>query len=110
TGMDYTGLLERFLGMANRGGIYLRYINELTNSIISERPGGFFLKIISNLYIFFPLITMGLISRENKNGTMRLLYSSPVKMHQIVLGKFLAMVAFTIVLLALTLSTLIAMS
>src|SRR5450756_1991984 len=41
---------------------------------------------------------MGLISREINGGTIKLLYSSPVKIWQIVFGKYLAMMVFSGVL------------
>src|SRR5688500_7695880 len=44
---------------------------ELTWPVIS--------KLINNLYLFIPLLTMGVINREVNAGTIKLLYSSPVK-------------------------------
>ena len=46
------------------------------------------------LYIFFPLLTMGLISREIANGSIKLLDSSPVSAVQVVMGKFLSMLVY----------------
>lgn len=60
---------------------------------------GLFLQMVDKLYLYLPLLTMGLISREVNSGTIRLLYSSPVKTGQIVLGKFLAMVIYNLLLL-----------
>src|SRR5688500_6611371 len=51
---------------------------------------GVFVNVLTNLYLFVPLLTMGLISREINNGSIKLLYSSPVKTREIVLGKYLA--------------------
>jgi ABC-2 type transport system permease protein len=56
---------------------------------------GMYPLIIDKLYLFLPLLTMGLISREVNSGTIRLLNSSPVKTWQVVLGKYLAMVIFS---------------
>lgn len=110
TSLDYVGRTAAYLNYVNLGGYFLEYVSELTNTIIATNYNGYFFKIIQNLYIFFPLITMGLISREKKNGTIQQLYSSPVKMYEIVGGKFLAMVGFTIMLLFLVFLTLIALS
>ncbi|MGN6417495.1 MAG: Gldg family protein [Pseudobacter sp.] len=55
---------------------------------------GFFSNVLKNLYLFLPLLTMGLIGREVQNGTIKLLYSSPVTIRQIVTGKFLAFMVF----------------
>lgn len=64
-------------------------------------PDGIFMNVLQNLYLFVPLLTMGLISRETNNGTIKLLYSSPVKVREIVLGKFLAIMTYNAVLLLL---------
>jgi len=53
---------------------------------------------LQNLYLFVPLLTMGLISREANNGTIKLLYSSPVKVRHIVLGKYLAIMVYNMML------------
>ena len=52
------------------------------------------------LYIYFPLLTMGLISREIANGSIKLLDSSPVSAVQVVTGKFLSMIVYSFVLIA----------
>lgn len=108
---DYFSVTQRFLTYFQQGGPMLEFTQNLTDSIIDHpiHPG-YFYDIIANLYIFFPLLTMGLISREISSGTMKLLYSSPVRISQIVLGKFLAMVAFTLSLIVIILFTYGAMS
>ncbi|MEV4886917.1 Gldg family protein [Chitinophaga ginsengisegetis] len=63
--------------------------------------GGIFLRAIGNLYLFIPLLTMGLISREINNGTIKLLYSSPVQLRQIVLGKYLGIMFYSLLLIAI---------
>jgi ABC-2 type transport system permease protein len=55
--------------------------------------------LLSNLYLFIPLLTMGLISREVHAGTIRLLYSSPIKTRHIVLGKYLGLMLYNAILL-----------
>lgn len=61
--------------------------------------GEIFVSIIRNLYLFIPLLTMGLISREVNNRTIALLYSSPVNLRKIVLGKYLGIMLFNLLLL-----------
>jgi ABC-2 type transport system permease protein len=51
------------------------------------------------LYLFIPLLTMGVISREVNNGTIRLLYSSPINTREIVTGKFLGLMLYNCILL-----------
>lgn len=64
-------------------------------------PGGIFSNIMGHLYLFIPLLTMGVISREVNNGTVKLLYSSPVTVRQIVFGKYLALMMYNLLLLAI---------
>jgi ABC-2 type transport system permease protein len=88
--------------------LYLSQYNKLnpgdlrpaTYFIFSMKSLGMFSQIVDKLYLYLPLLTMGLMSREYNSGTIRLLYSSPVKTSQIVLGKFLAMVVYSLLLLA----------
>ncbi|MGJ1411660.1 Gldg family protein [Sphingobacterium thalpophilum] len=61
---------------------------------------GIFDNVFNNLYLFLPLLTMGLISREMNTGTMKLLLSSPVKIWEIVLGKFFAVLFYNMLLMA----------
>ncbi|MBV8251911.1 MAG: Gldg family protein [Chitinophaga sp.] len=64
-------------------------------------PDGIFMNVLQNLYLFVPLLTMGLISREINNGTIKLLYSSPVKIREIVLGKYLAVMIYNMLLVGI---------
>lgn len=57
----------------------------------------FFNSILQYLYLYVPLITMSIISREYNNGTIRLLYSSPVKLYQIVIGKYLGLMIYNLI-------------
>jgi ABC-2 type transport system permease protein len=61
---------------------------------------GFFTHIRQNLYLIIPLLTMGLIGREVQGGTIKLLYSSPIKIRQIVFGKYLAIMVYNLLLVA----------
>ena len=55
--------------------------------------------IVQNyLYYYIPLLTMGLISRELSSGSIKLLYSSPTRNSQIILGKFLSMVMYAAIM------------
>ena len=63
-------------------------------------PRGLFSNIQGYLYLYIPLITMGLMSRELSSGSIKLLYSSPVKNAQIILGKFLSMMVYGLIMIA----------
>lgn len=65
--------------------------------------GGLFATVQGYLYLYLPLLTMGLMSRELGSGSINLLYSSPVTNRQIILGKFLSMMIYGLVLIAILL-------
>ena len=71
------------------------------------RMGGLWATIKSNLYMFIPLLTMGLMSRDLGNGAVKLLYSSPVTSFSIVLGKFLSMIVLSVIMIGLTIPAII---
>ena len=58
---------------------------------------GFLSSVVSNIYIYIPLLTMNLMSRELGSGSIKLLYSSPVTNVQIILGKYLSMLIYALV-------------
>jgi ABC-2 type transport system permease protein len=51
------------------------------------------------LLLITPLLTMRVISDERRNKTISLLFSAPVSMTEIVLGKFLAIFSFLLIIL-----------
>lgn len=61
---------------------------------------GLFPAVASYLYLYVPLISMGLMSREFAGGSIKLLYSSPIKNSSIILGKYLAMMTYGLSLMA----------
>lgn len=90
-------------GLANSQEINLKNVPSFTGyeASITEMlfvKTEFFANIMSNLFLFIPILTMGLISRENNNGTHALLYSSPVSIRRIVLGKYLGIMLYNLLL------------
>lgn len=79
-----------------------RPLRNLTFEFLADpqKAGLFISTVLSNLYLYIPLITMGLISREVSGGTIKLLYSSPVRLTSIVMGKYLAMLMFNFCMIA----------
>ena len=59
------------------------------------------------LYLYIPLLTMGLLSREFSSGSIKLLYSSPISNKQIVLGKFISMMIFGLAMIFILFITVI---
>jgi ABC-2 type transport system permease protein len=96
-GLAYTGPLENYLTQQEMGGMGLQYLNFLTSKIFAP-PYGIWPGLVSKLYLYLPLLTMGLMSREINSGTIKLLYSSPYQVREIIFGKFLAMMVYNLAL------------
>lgn len=75
-------------------------LSSVTNQIFIDNWNGVFPNIQGYLFIYIPLLTMGIMSREKSAGTDRLLFSSPVSEVQIVCGKFLSMVFYGVIMLS----------
>ena len=83
-------------------------IKALGNTISFSVTAGFVLGthgiyevIQETIYLYIPLLTMNLLSREYASGSIKLLYSSHVTSGQIVSGKFLAMTVFALLFVAI---------
>lgn len=63
--------------------------------------------INQNLYFYIPMLTMAAISRETRSGSIKLLLSSPVRVIDIVLGKYVAILAFIGLFVAATMGMVI---
>ncbi len=72
-------------------------VYEATAKLISGMRG-LFVQMLNNLYLYIPLLTMGLMSREYSNGSIKLLYSSPVSNFQIIIGKYLSTMVYGLIL------------
>ena len=59
---------------------------------------GIFPPVTNYLYLYIPLISMGLMSREYASGSIKLLFSSPISNGSIILGKYLAIMAYGLTL------------
>lgn len=102
-GLFYTNTLYGFskwqeLGMKSPN---YRGMGTSLTKIIFLGNDSIFSNVMMNLYLFIPLLTMGIFSREITNGSIKLLYSSPIKTRSIVFGKFLSMMLFNLLLIAM---------
>ena len=79
----------------------------LTQDIFGGNKG-FFSSVQDKLYLYIPLRTMGLISKELHSGSIKLLFSSPITSRQIILGKFLAMALYGLLLVSVLLLIVVA--
>lgn len=96
SGLSYTSLLEEILTKQQLGGNYSLGLRNLTNGVFGYF--GLFGGMARKVFLYLPLLTMGLISRETSSGTIKLLYSSPIRVGQIVWGKFTAMIVYSMLL------------
>lgn len=88
--IDYYTLLQaRIAGMEEAPGV--------TDFIVAPLFGnaGVILLLVT------PLLTMRLISEERRNRTLSLLFTAPVSMTEIVLGKYLGVFGFMLIMVAM---------
>lgn len=93
TGIEVSSHLANVYDSAKYGSFpsLTFYLFSLNDGIVSS--------VATSLFIFLPLLTMGLISQEVSSGSIKLLYSSPLKLRSLVLGKYLAILTFSLLLL-----------
>ncbi len=71
------------------------------SQIVFSGFSGLYTEMQNYLYLYVPLLTMGLVSREINSGSIKLLLSSPIKIKDIVLGKYLAIAAYCLLFIAI---------
>ncbi len=77
----------------------LGYATSNLTTILFTGMSGVLNRMQNSLYLYIPLLTMGLLSHEFSSGSIKLLYSAPISNKQIVLGKFVSMMMFGLVLM-----------
>lgn len=89
------------------GGLLKRQALEYGLGWLTENTyagySGLFVSMLKSLYLYIPLVTMGLMSRELSSGSIKFLYSSPITTTQIILGKYLSMLIYTGMLMGILL-------
>ena len=80
-------------------------LQKLTDQLFAVRS--VFAQIQSNLYLYIPLLTMGIMSREYSSGSIKLLYSSPITNGQIIWGKYIALMVYAVALMSAIILTII---
>lgn len=68
-------------------------LRSLTVDVFSGNRG-FFYSVLKYTYLYIPLLTMGVFSRELSSGSIKLLQSSPLSNFQVVIGKYIALLLF----------------
>lgn len=92
----FTDVFSKYVE-AQAAGSHLSF---LTSGIFSSDSMGLFPTVQFYLFLFIPLVSMGMISRDLSTGSIKLLYSSPVSDTQIVMGKFMAMLGYGLTMVA----------
>ncbi len=72
--------------------------NPLPEGVTASLVPGLYELAMVLLFFIVPLITMRLFSEERRNQSLALLFSAPVSMTEIVLGKFFAVVAYLLIM------------
>lgn len=98
TGFVFTDLIDFFETRQQRGTPFPILTERLFTFTSGSLPGIFY-TLAKNLYLYLPLLTMGLISAELSSGSIKLLYSSPIKIRYLILGKYMAMMIFSSLLI-----------
>ena len=80
-------------------------LQKLTDQLFAFRS--VFSQIQSNLYLYIPLLTMGIMSREYSSGSIKLLYSSPITNRQIIWGKYIALMIYAAALMGAIILTIV---
>ncbi len=92
-------MISKYQDLAQRNNPLFKDFGQSLTKLLFLEKDGIFSNVLENLFLFVPLLTMGLISREVNTGTVKLLYSSPVKLRQIVFGKYMAIMIYNLALL-----------
>lgn len=75
-------------------------MEDLTSEIfISGFGSPLFGVVLSSLFLYIPLLTMGLMSKEYGNGSIKLLLSSPITEFQIIIGKYFSILAYGLIMI-----------
>lgn len=83
---------------------YQRYIagrgpESWAETLFTTSGGSVFQNTLWQSYLFVPLVTMAVFSREYSSGSIKLLLSSPVRATDIVLGKYVGVCLFILIML-----------
>ena len=108
-GLKYTLLMHFYASLQEHMKDVSSSWTGIENSLSSTLTAPLFETVCDYMYLFIPLLTMGVINKEVNAGTIKLLYSSPVKPKDIVLGKFFGLLGFAGILMVFVLILLMAM-
>ena len=98
-GMQFADALVVFAARQQFNQENMEMFSGFNTSLTLDLFGGAYEFLLSKIFLFIPLLTMSIISREVHGGTIKLLNSSPVRTSDIVLGKFTGMAIFNLILM-----------
>ncbi len=93
-GLDFMHILGNIVKIKAMG----REITFSATAGLVLGSNGLYEVIQKTLYLYVPLLTMGLMSREYASGSIKLLFSSPITTTHIILGKYVSMLAYSFML------------
>lgn len=90
TGMSFADAFDSVLSRQ-----MMNYVNFDISRVLfmGTNPSGSFVSAQQYLFLYLPLLSMGVMAHEYASGSIRLLHSSPVSSRQIIVGKYLALLA-----------------
>jgi ABC-2 type transport system permease protein len=104
------GVIQFIVGLTFIANVTM-FLQPNTQSILSQSPGapGLTDFVVSDLFgltgivllLVTPLLTMRLVSEERRQKTLSLLFSAPLSMTSIVLGKYFGLMGFFVIMLGL---------
>ena len=98
TGIMFSGIYSHLLLNVEQYGR-----TTMASNLVFFGERGMWFTIVNMLSLYIPLLTMGIVGKEFTSGSIKLLYSSPVKNSQIILGKYVALVVFAFILVGTSL-------
>ena len=84
-----------------------RSMASFTEALYTSRFRTVYNGVIENIYLFIPLLTMAVFSRELQSGSVKLFLSAPLRSAEIVLGKFLAVATYLLLFIAFLVVTIV---
>ena len=84
-----------------------RGMDSFTEALYTSRFRTVYGSVIQNIYLFIPLLTMAVFSRELQSGSVKLFLSAPLRSAEIVLGKYLAVAGYLLLFIAFLVVTIV---
>ena len=95
-GVFFALILDNYVQLSSQGPMFGEQSLTITQGIIEPLSSTLGLVLI----LFLPALTMRVLAEEQRSGSMALLLSSPISSLEIVLGKWLGLMGFLLVLFA----------